>query len=206
MEILKVRYRTNNEFAANYQHELGNGGLFCPTTAPLEPGQSVILELSVPALPNKVLIRGTVRAWRPALPRLRVRAGATVEFSTEEQDKRNFIVQTISGDREPPARRKHTRLPVDVSVRYRTIDSADFVPITLSEISVGGAMLNTAEPLPLGTDLILEMTPPGAVSPLAISGKVSYHRPDGGSGVRFLSRDGGGSRRLRELIRRLRQS
>ena len=59
--------------------------------------QTVICELTVPALPNKVLIRGTVRAWRPALPRLRVRAGATVEFASEESEKRDFIVETVKG-------------------------------------------------------------------------------------------------------------
>ena len=79
MQILKVRFRTNSEFEANYQGDLMSGGLFCPTTAPLDRGEPVIVELSAPALPNKVLIRGTVRSWRPALPRLRVRAGAVVE-------------------------------------------------------------------------------------------------------------------------------
>src|SRR4029453_923847 len=91
VQILKVRFRTNSEFAESYQAELSGGGLFCPTTTPLRAGTPVICELTVPALPNKVLIRGTVRAWRPALPRLRVRAGATVEFATEEAEKRDFI-------------------------------------------------------------------------------------------------------------------
>jgi len=35
-------------------------------------GEEVIVELSVPALPNKVMIRGKVQSWRPALPRLRM--------------------------------------------------------------------------------------------------------------------------------------
>src|SRR5688500_14726669 len=116
MQILKVRFRTNAEFDENYQPELPNGGLFCPTTSPMEVGTPVIVELSAPALPNKVLIRGHVRAWRPALPRLRVRAGATVEFDADETDKRSFIVETISGEREPASRRRHTRLPVAVPV------------------------------------------------------------------------------------------
>ena len=36
MQILKVRFRTNTEFEANYQSDLMAGGLFCPTTAPLD--------------------------------------------------------------------------------------------------------------------------------------------------------------------------
>ncbi len=179
MQILKVRFRTNSEFEANYQGDLMSGGLFCPTTAPLDRGEPVIVELSAPALPNKVLIRGTVRSWRPALPRLRVRAGAVVD---------------------------HTRLPVAVPVRYRTSESAELFESSLSEISVGGAMLATPAPLPLETDVILEITPPGAVRPISISGKATYHLPSGSTGLKFLYRDAGGSRRLRELVRRLRQS
>jgi Tfp pilus assembly protein PilZ len=206
MQILKVRFRTNAEFQEHYQEELPNGGLFCPTTSPLPVGAPVIVELSAPALPNKVLIRGAVRAWRPALPRLRVRAGATVEFDNEEQEKRQFIVDTIAGDRGPSPRRRHTRLPVAVSVKYRTLEGADLQTAELTEISVGGALLSTEDPLPIDTDIILEITPPGAVSPLSISGKATYHLPNGSTGLKFIYRDGGGSRRLRELVRRLRQS
>jgi Tfp pilus assembly protein PilZ len=206
MQILKVRFRTNAEFHENYQDELPNGGLFCPTTTPLAVGAPVIIELSAPALPNKVLIRGAVRAWRPALPRLRVRAGATVEFDSEEAEKRVFIVDTIAGDRAPSPRRRHTRLPVAVPVKYRTGEGAALTEADLTEISVGGALLSTTEPLPIDTDIILEITPPGAVSPLSISGKATYHLPNGATGLKFIYRDGGGSRRLRELVRRLRQS
>lgn len=205
MQILKVRFRTNTEFEANYQSDLMAGGLFCPTTAPLDRGEPVIVELSAPALPNKVLIRGTVRSWRPALPRLRVRAGAVVEFDPNEADKRDFVIDTISGDRTPGQRRRHTRLPVAVPVRYRTSESAELIESSLSEISVGGAMLATPSPLPIETDVILEITPPGAVSPISISGKAAYHLPSGSTGLKFLYRDAGGSRRLRELVRRLRQ-
>jgi Tfp pilus assembly protein PilZ len=204
MLILKVRFRTNAEFEEQYQHELNNGGLFCPTTSEVEVGTEVVIELSVPALPNKVLIRGQVNSWRPALPRLRVRAGAIVEFLKEESEKKDFLLGTIRGDLDAPTKRKHSRLPVEIAVRYRTTESADMLDCLLSEISVGGAMLATSEPLPLETDVILEILPPGSVSPISISGKATYHTPQGGTGLKFVYRDSGGSRRLRELVRRLR--
>ena len=204
MEILKVRFRTNSEFDEHYQSEYPGGGLFCPTTSALDEGQDVVVELSAPALPNKVLIRGQVRSWRPALPRLRVRAGAFVEFGEKECDKRDFIVATISGELENPPKRKHVRLPVDIPVRYRIDGSAEFVDVQMQEVSVGGAMLATECPLDLDTDLVLEITPPGAVRPISISSKVGYHLPNGGTGLKFVYRDAGGSRRLRELVRRLR--
>lgn len=204
MQILKVRFRTNAEFEEHYQRELEAGGLFCPTTSELPTGDTVIIELMAPALPNKVLIRGVVRSWRPALPRLRVRAGAIVEFAEDESDKRDFLLGTMSGERDTPLKRKHSRLPLDIEVRYRTTDSADMLSCTLGEISIGGAMLATNVPLELETEVILEILPPGSVSPISISGRATYHLPSGGTGLKFIYRDAGGSRRLRELVRRLR--
>ena len=43
---------------------------------------------------------------------------------------------------------------------------------------MGGALLTTESPLPLDTELTLEVTPPGAAAPIAIAGRVSYHVTD----------------------------
>jgi Tfp pilus assembly protein PilZ len=206
MKILKLRVRSHDEFEELYQASFESGGLFVPTTSALETGEMVVVELAAPPLPNKVMIRGTVRSWRPALPRLRVRAGAMVEFDGDEASKRDFIRDALSGKRTDMPRRKHNRLPVSIPVRYRLVKSSSFTDGAISEISVGGAMLNTRTPLPLESDVIVEITPPGAAAAIAISGKVSYHVPSGGTGLKFLYRDGDGSRRLRELVRRLRLS
>ncbi len=205
MNIVKVRFRSSDEFDANYQPELAGGGLFCPTTTPLTEGDEVVIELSVPALPNKVLIRGTVLSWRPALPRLRVRAGAVVEFLPQEEHKRAFVLGTLDGSRGPSARRRHMRLPVEIDCRYRAREQKLYIETKVIEISVGGAMLATEEPVPIGANLVIEMTLPGAARPMAISAKVAYHSDTGWTGVKFVYRDSGGSRRLQELIRRLRE-
>jgi hypothetical protein len=139
------------------------------------------------------------------LPRLRVRAGALVEFSPEEKDKRDFVLRVLSGSQGPGKlrKRKHTRIPIEVPVRWKTVGTLDFRKCGLREISAGGALLMTLAPLPLGQEITLELMPPGSVSPMAIAGKVAYHAGVE-SGIKFLYRDGGGSRRLRELIRRIR--
>jgi Tfp pilus assembly protein PilZ len=206
MNILKLRIRSVDEWGELYQADLPNGGLFVPTTTELEAGDTAVVELASPQLPNKVMIRTVVRSWRPALPRLRVRAGAVVEFDTEELTKRDFVADVFSGKRTDLPRRRQSRLPVSIPVRYRLSDTAAFADGAISEISVGGAMLNTQTPLPIDSDIILEVVPPGGAAPIAISGKVSYHVPNGATGVKFQYRDGDGSRRLRELVRRLRAS
>jgi Tfp pilus assembly protein PilZ len=206
MKILKIRVRTADEYDSLYQPDLASGGLFVPTTQPHEIGEVVIVELVCPDLPNPVMIRGTIRSWRSSVPRLRIRAGAIVEFDAEEAHKRDFVRDALTGGRTDVPRRKHNRLPVSIPVRYRTPDSASYVDGAISEISVGGAMLNTMNPLPLESDVIVEIVPPGAAAPIAISSRVSYQVPTGGTGLRFIARDGDGSRRLRELVRRLRVS
>ncbi len=206
MVILKLRIRTADEWRELAPNDSVGEPVFVPTTDELEAGQQVIIEVSSTLLPNKVLIRGTVQTWRPALPRMRVRAGATIELAPDEQTKLTFLHEVFSGKRTDVPRRRHHRLPVSVNVRYRLSNTAAYVESAISEIGVGGALLTTQEPLPIDTELTLEVIPPGGAAPIAIAGKVSYHVPSGGSGLRFVSRDGDGDRRLRELIRRLRAS
>lgn len=206
MVILKLRIRSADEWRELAPSESVSETVFIPTTDELEAGQQVIIEVSSALLPNKVLVRGNVQTWRPALPRMRVRAGATVELATDEQVKLTFLHEVFSGKRTDVPRRRHHRLPVSVSVRYRITNSSNYVESAISEIGVGGALLTTPEPLPIDTELTVEVVPPGGAAAIEIAGRVSYHVPTGGSGLRFVSRDGDGERRLRELIRRLRAS
>jgi len=206
MNILRLRIKSADEWKELAPSESVSEPIFVPTTDELTAGEQVIVEISSNLLPNKVLIRGSVAAWRPALPRMRVRAGATVQLDTDEQVKLTFLHDVLSGKRTDVPRRKNSRLPVQFACRYRLTSSSQFVDSAISEIGVGGALLTTTTPLPLDTELTLEVTPPGAAAPIAIAGRVSYHAPSGGSGLRFVSRDGDGDRRLRELIRRLRAS
>ncbi len=206
MNILRLRIKTADEWRELAPSETVAQPIFVPTTDELNAGDSVIVEISSTLLPNKVLIRGSVKAWRPALPRMRVRAGATVQLDADEQTKLTFLHEVLSGKRTDVQRRKNSRLPVQFACRYRVAASSAFVDSAISEIGVGGALLTTTTPLPLEAEITVEVTPPGGAAPIAIAGRVSYHAPSGGSGLRFVSRDGDGDRRLRELIRRLRAS
>ena len=206
MVILKLRIRSADEWRELAPGDTVSEPVFVPTTDELEAGQQVIIEVASALLPNKVLVRGAVQTWRPALPRMRVRAGATVDLAPDEQVKLTFLHDVFSGKRTDVPRRRHHRLPVSVTVRYRLANSASFIECAVSEIGVGGALLTTVEPLAIDTELTLEVVPPGGAAPIEIASRVSYHVPSGGSGLRFMSRDGDGDRRLRELIRRLRAS
>jgi Tfp pilus assembly protein PilZ len=200
--ILRVRCRSLDEFDEHYLPDLPHGGMFCPTTAELVAGTAVVVELACDGLPNKVLIRANVLSWRPALPRMRVRAGATVEFEADEAPKRDFVLQTMRGDRAPTRRRKHTRIPIGIPVKVREASQLEYTSAELREISVSGGLLTGAIQPPIGADVVLEIAPPGSEAPFDLSGRVVYHAGPSQTGVKFLYREGGGSRRLRELVRR----
>ena len=202
MNILRVRCQSAEEFRNLYQADQPNGGLFCPTTRQLSDGTPVVVELVCKALPNRVLIRGEVVSWRPALPRLRVRAGAVVRFAPEEGPKRDFVLETLGGKRTPTPRRKHTRIPIGLPVKLRIGAEPEGIPAELREISVSGALVACGEQPSLGTEVVLEVVPPGGLTAMGISGRVLYHSGGDQTGIKFLFREGGGSRRLRELVRR----
>jgi Tfp pilus assembly protein PilZ len=206
LNILRVRYRTAEEFRAHYTHHLPTGGLFCPTTKQLSRGTLVVVELVCKGLPNRVLIRAKVVSWRPALPRMRVRAGAIVKFDADEAPKLDFILETLGGKRKPTRKRRHARLPLGWPAKLRIGSALKTSKAKIREISVSGALVACDVRPPLGTEVVLQIVPPGGMAPMDISGRVLYHAGPGLAGLKFLIRQGGGSRRLRELVRRFKAS
>src|SRR5437899_4038904 len=149
MQFIKARFHSREEFLEAYSRELPTGGLFVATTTPMEPGTQVVIDLVCDGLPNKVLLRATVHSWRPALPRLRIRAGAVCAFDAAEREKREFVLNALGGTIPQPHRRKHTRIPVQVPVQWRYADQTELRDGSLLEIWIGGALLDTTPPLPL---------------------------------------------------------
>ncbi len=206
LNILRVRCGSAEEFRAHYKADEPTGGMFCPTTKQLDPGTPVVVELVCKALPNRVLIKGKVLSWRPALPRLRVRAGALVQFDAEEAQKRDFVLETLGGQRKATGRRRHARIPIGLPAKLRVGQELTWLEAELREISVSGCLVACEAQPAIATDVVLQLVPPGAVSSIDISGRVLYHAGPGQTGIKFLFREGGGSRRLRELVRRFKAS
>jgi len=202
MHVLKARFRDTQAFVDAYNPELPHGGLFCATTRPLERDEEVLVEVNFPDLPNKMILRGTVLDWRAALPRLGVRAGAMVAFADDEAEKKDFLLEVAAGKRTGAVKRRHARLPVEMTIRWRPVTSPDLQQARLRDISIGGAQLVTDAALAVDDDVFVDLVAPGGAQPISIAAKVSNKTP-GGYGISFIYRDGGGSRRLREVVRRL---
>jgi tartrate dehydratase beta subunit/fumarate hydratase class I family protein len=89
---------------------------------------------------------------------------------------------------------------VQIGNEHETIEAE------LREISVSGGLVAMRVQPAIGTDIVVEIVPPGGIAPMSISGRVIYHAGPGHTGVKFMFREGGGSRRLRELVRRFKLS
>lgn len=204
MQIVRVKLSSLEAWASLARAEPRS--LFVPTTTPLLPGETCILEIQSSKLPNLVLLRAHVTEWHAAVPRHRIRAGARVIVDSEENPKVEFIERALRGEATTARRRRQSRLPRLVPVNIREPSSVQWNPLSMTEISAGGALLTTTIPLAIGADVLLQFLPPGAVAPVEISCRVSYQTAAGATGVRFLARDTNGIHRLRELIRRIRAS
>lgn len=202
MKIIKARFRKLSDLQEVYHDELPGGGMFVATTEQLLQDAKIIIEIICDDLANHVMICATVQSWNRALPRLRVRAGAIVTFAPEEKSKRDFLNAVLSGGIRPEKKRRYSRIPITVPVDYRIRDGRETMRGHLAEISIGGALLQ-ADVLPaIGSELILSILPPGGATTMKIVGHVVHHKPSG-AGIKFAFRDGGGARRLQELIRRI---
>lgn len=210
MRILKARYRNAAEFLGAYQTSFPNGGLYFPTREHATVGDPVMVEVRFPELGDRVLLRAFVAWRRAACVREGSPAGVGVEFDALEHTKRDFLMAVARGEASRVVARNHRRLPVALPARWHVANSRDRHEAVISDICAGGAFLKTATAPPAtlvkGTQIVVELVPPGGAAPLGIEARVVWAREDAGHeglGVEFRCRDTGGLRRLKEMVRRL---
>lgn len=206
MRILRARYHSGDEFLRHYQPSLSGGGLFFPTRQAIPVGEPVLVEVYYPELTNKQMLRGFI-AWRRAgKHRTKLRAGLGVGFHAAEAKRRDFLLSVARGETVSMVTRRHRRLPVTLIADWRVVFDRESHHSRVEDIGPGGAFLRTTNFLPPGTEIVLDVTPPGCLRPLEIAGRVAWTRHttgEEGIGIEFRSRDAGGTRRLKELVRRL---
>jgi uncharacterized protein (TIGR02266 family) len=82
--------------------------------------------------------------------------------------------------------RIHPRVPAQLAVRF--VDGQDFRAAWVSSLSQGGLFIRTQHPLPIGTDIIMEIELVGDLAPIRMQGKVIWDRlagRTGGMGIAF---------------------
>ena len=204
MTILKTLCRTEAEFFDRYLSDLPGGGLFIPTRMPLAVGEPVVVSVRVGLRADPVLLRGSVAWRRPGKHSTKTKAGIGVEFLSSERHGRDYLVALARGDASIASARRHQRLPIDLPVHWLVPGSVEDRPGVLRDIGRGGAFVKTNE-LVSGTDVILKVTPPGAEIEMPVSARIAWVAPgeEAGFGVYWRARDAGGTRRIKELVRRM---
>ncbi len=207
MRILKARYRSAQDFLRGYQAAFPHGGVFFPTREHAAVGEPVLAEVRFPELGDRMLMRSFVAWRRSARVREGTAAGIGVEFLESERKKLEFMLAVARGEASGcQVARNHRRIPVQLAVTWYVKEEHRPLAATLLDIGPGGAFLSTPEARPCGTQVVVEITPPGGAAPLAVEGRVAWSRTEPGAeglGVEFRCRDTGGLRRLKEMCRRL---
>jgi type IV pilus assembly protein PilZ len=81
--------------------------------------------------------------------------------------------------------RQHQRTPVDLAVQFAAKGSSKRVPGRAKDLSIGGMYLQTATPLPFGTEVVVEVLLPGQKAPMALPAVVRWTRATEGMGLQF---------------------
>lgn len=203
MTILKTLCRTEADFFDRYLSDLAGGGLFIPTRMALPLGEQVVVSVRIGPRADPVLLRGSVAWRRPGKHSTKTKAGLGIEFLPTEKMGRDYLLALARGDATVPARR-HQRLPIDLPMHWHIPGSVEDRPGVLRDIGRGGAFVKTSAPVE-GTEVVLKVTPPGAEIEMPVSARVAWVAPgdEAGFGVSWRARDAGGTRRIKELVRRM---
>jgi len=206
MTILKAHFPSGAAFLARYLPELPQGGIFFPTRRLLAIGETVVVAIRLGRRRSPTLIRGQVAWRRPGKHSTKVKAGIGVEFLETEAQAREYMLAVARGDSAEMVARRHQRLPVELPVVWQVAGILQDNVGTLRDIGRGGAFVMTAEPLPSMADVVLKVSPPGAEVAMPLSARVAWKGHPGGEngfGVEWKARDAGGTRRIKELVRRI---
>jgi Tfp pilus assembly protein PilZ len=201
-----MEFGTAEDFLLHYSDSVPEGMLFCRTKAEFQAYENVLLEVSIPGVPNHLLLRAQV-------VHAKADRGAWLRFSSDDTANVEFLVGVAKGELEGSdtqsrtAARFPTNLPVDCRLGSASSTEACLVDCT-EDISTHGAFVRSPSPPQVGTQVSLEIGPlPVSGECLRLDGKVAWVRSDideeAGFGVRF---DRGQTRELRTYMRRARET
>ncbi len=184
-----VKFRTRAEFDDSYLPDLPHGGVFVPTDEDYKLGDSVLVYLCFPEVPQGVPLRGTV-IWRRAPTKWRsaLKPGIGIRFDEAELERRDFLLSFVRGKIDP-RRGRHRRVPADFRVDF-SLEETWNTGRALN-ISREGIFILTEEYVKKDSSLQMKLFLKNAAQPDLYFGKVRWHcprKPEIGLGVEFRFR------------------
>lgn len=206
-ELPEFVIRNSKEFACLILPNVPQGGVFCPTRRRLSEGTVMAVKVRLGRRTPPLTLYGRVSWHRPGRHRDKLRTGMGVTLLPSERPKIEYLLNLAKAGDHIRSRRRHERFPVDLPVSWRPLGEQEGRDGRLRDIGRGGALFRSASPAPRADDVVLEIGSPGAQVPMAFTARVVWtdqgKNDDPGFGVAWRARDAGGSRRIRELVRRL---
>ncbi len=204
MQILAAHYLSGRTFLNDYAQDPPPARLFYRTKVALSERDDLLLEIRFPELPSRVLVHASVAGREDD------KGGVWLTFAEEDHPTRDFIVSVARGDGDVQgaAARKSPRFPVELPANVTAAGGDAPVPSETGDLSAGGAFVKTDRPPPVGTPVALVIAPPGHDS-VTLPGVVAWVRRGesaDGMGIRFDHPDPEEGRRLRELLRRIKET
>jgi Tfp pilus assembly protein PilZ len=206
MTILKAHFANGAAFLEHYLPDLPSGGIFFATRKPLAIAEPVVVSIRLGKRRSPTLVRGQVVWRRPGKHSTKTKAGIGIEFLVGEAQTRDYLVSVARGDSAEMVSRRHQRLPVELPVLWQVPGTMQDNAGILRDIGRGGAFVITEHVLPDETDVVLKVSPPGAEVAMPLQARVAWKGHPGGEhgfGVEWKARDAGGTRRIKELVRRI---
>lgn len=208
MNILRAEYPTGDDFMKDVVINEDLGRLLRhETERPLKPREAVILEVAFPALPNRVLLRGTVSGYEEGAEEGSDEGVVHLAVNSEDEGALDFLCEQASSrspDRKKPTIRKHERVPMGIPVDWQVEGSGDVIISATDDVALGGVQIRTLSPPPVGTELTLKIAlNPATRERVSVPGKVAWVKQDDefqGMGVEFLPTESDKKGPLRELL------
>ncbi|MBE7453304.1 MAG: PilZ domain-containing protein [Kofleriaceae bacterium] len=199
MRLVTLAFATPQEFLDAY-HPADGGSLSTRTRTDATIGEDILLEISVPGLPNRALVRAQVMG-------IAFEHGLRFAFAPEDATTRDFLLQVARGDIAiQVTHRGHARFPATLHGSWAARGGAPTTAV-FEDLSAGGAFVRAAEPPAVATEVELTITAPSGEA-LVATGTVAWLRQgkDPGFGVEFHDLPGENGRKLRAMLRHASES
>ena len=166
--------RSRQEFLAGYDASFTHGGVFCPTRGKAVKGAPATVTVNLGRRQPPLVLAGRVAWRRPGRHLQKIRAGICVEFLPSEKPKIEYLLDLAKAGDTVRSRRRHERLPVDVPVNWHLPGGASPARGVLRDIGRGGAFVRSSSPAPSDSEVVLELSPPGAQVAMEFTARVAW--------------------------------
>ncbi|MBW2277829.1 MAG: PilZ domain-containing protein [Deltaproteobacteria bacterium] len=201
MRHITLRLDSPKKLAQYLLTDQDPGGIFCASSAKFELGETVIVTICLPDIPEGVaLVSKVIWRRRPTQWRSSLVPGIGLAFDEVSRPQVEYLLRHVAGNVSSTRRnwpRHDLELPVEISTGGEVYLSST------RDIGLGGMFVRFDTPCEIGREVDINAFPKGPTKPVEFHGKVAWTRGgaiDPGFGLAFPRTDNELRRRAEQLI------